>query len=108
MSHVSQIGFDGAAAFASAMLELAAVAPDRSLVWAVRTPGGVESGAPGVRYKRDHDRGCAIWRYSSCIPRCVGRSRLIPACGDIDSCAHVPCQSKTPISHWTGCLVVAR
>jgi hypothetical protein len=32
VSHVSQIGFDGAAAFASAMLELAAVAPDRSLV----------------------------------------------------------------------------
>jgi len=32
MSHVSQIGFDGAAAFASAMHELAAVAPDRSLV----------------------------------------------------------------------------
>ena len=32
MGHVSQIGFDGAAAFASAMLELAAVAPDRSLV----------------------------------------------------------------------------
>src|SRR5262245_39730629 len=23
---------------------------------------------------------------------------LIPACGDIDSCAHAPCQSKTPIS----------
>jgi len=32
MSYVLQIGFDGAAAFASAMLELAAVAPDRSLV----------------------------------------------------------------------------
>src|ERR1700745_3017166 len=32
MSHVSQIGFDGAAAFASAMHELAAVALDRSLV----------------------------------------------------------------------------
>src|SRR6516165_7764579 len=30
---------------------------------------------------------------------------VIPACGDIDSCAHVPCQSKTPISHWTaGCF----
>src|SRR5262249_37247216 len=35
---------------------------------------------------------------------------IIPACGDIDSCAHAPCQSKTPISHWTagrfcdGCL----
>src|SRR5262249_60001431 len=35
---------------------------------------------------------------------------VIPACGDIDSCAHAPCQSKTPISHWTagrfcdGCL----
>src|SRR6516164_7331484 len=30
---------------------------------------------------------------------------FIPACGDIDSCAHVPCQSKTPISHWTaGCF----
>jgi hypothetical protein len=28
MGHVSQIGFDGAAAFASAMLELAAGAPD--------------------------------------------------------------------------------
>jgi hypothetical protein len=28
MGHVSQIGFDGAAAFASAMLELAAAAPD--------------------------------------------------------------------------------
>jgi hypothetical protein len=26
---------------------------------------------------------------------------VIPACGDIDSCAHAPCQSKTPISHWT-------
>jgi len=25
--------------------------------------------------------------------------RLILACGDIDSCAHAPCQSKTPISH---------
>src|SRR5207244_7765474 len=38
---------------------------------------------------------------------CAG---LIPACGDIDSYAHAPCQSKTPISHWTagrfcdGCL----
>jgi hypothetical protein len=36
--------------------------------------------------------------------------RIILACGDIDSCAHAPCQSKTPISHWTagrfcdGCL----
>src|SRR5215813_14565704 len=36
--------------------------------------------------------------------------RLIPACGDIDSCAHVPCQSKIATSHWTarrfcnGCL----
>src|SRR5262249_35513837 len=30
---------------------------------------------------------------------------VIPACGDIDSCALVPCQSKTPISHWTaGCF----
>jgi len=28
MSHVSQIGFDGAAALASAMLELAALAPE--------------------------------------------------------------------------------
>src|SRR5215831_19845490 len=27
--------------------------------------------------------------------------RLIPACGDIDSCAHALCQSKPPISHWT-------
>jgi hypothetical protein len=26
---------------------------------------------------------------------------LIPACGDIDSCAHALCQSKRPISHWT-------
>jgi hypothetical protein len=26
---------------------------------------------------------------------------LIPACGDIDSCAHVPCQSKIATSHWT-------
>jgi hypothetical protein len=35
---------------------------------------------------------------------------LLAACGDIDSCAHAPCQSRTPISHWTagrfcnGCL----
>src|SRR5262249_42375213 len=29
----------------------------------------------------------------------------IPACGDIDSCAHALCQSKTPIFHWTaGCF----
>ena len=26
---------------------------------------------------------------------------LIPACGDIDSCAGAPSQSNTPISHWT-------
>src|SRR5262245_28856832 len=37
-------------------------------------------------------------------------SRFIPACGDIDSCAHAPCRGKTPISPWTagrfcnGCL----
>src|SRR5262245_63732673 len=43
------------------------------------------------------------------VPTRIG-SGLIPACGDIDSCAHAPCQSKTPISHWTagrfcdGCL----
>ena len=29
-------------------------------LWAVRTPGGVESGAPGVRHKKNHDRGCAM------------------------------------------------
>src|SRR5262249_29101474 len=40
----------------------------------------------------------------------TGITDLIPACGDIDSCAHAPCQSKAPISHWTagrfcdGCL----
>src|SRR5262249_30754213 len=27
--------------------------------------------------------------------------RLIPDCGDIDSCADAPCQSNTPTSHWT-------
>src|SRR6185295_3875938 len=43
------------------------------------------------------------------VPPRIG-SGLIPACGDIDSCAHAPCQRKTPISRWTagrfceGCL----
>src|SRR5262245_51008699 len=38
------------------------------------------------------------------------RGEVIPACGDIDSCAHAPCRGKTPISPWTagrfcnGCL----
>jgi hypothetical protein len=47
---------------------------------------------------------------STLVSESSGECRIIPACGDIDSCAHAPCQSKTPISHWTaggfcdGCL----
>src|SRR5215468_12460734 len=50
---------------------------------------------------------------SANIPDCLFsalRYALIPACGDIDSCAHAPCRGKTPISPWTagrfcnGCL----
>jgi hypothetical protein len=35
----------------------------------------------------------------SVAPPC--RRRLMPPCGDIDSCAHAPCQSRTALSHWT-------
>src|SRR5262249_15144936 len=132
MSHVSQIGFDGAAAFASAIrpeieawckaqalpnvkgVEGIVRDPDEAQanvraqtceierrardfeakarnrretaeLWAVRTPGGVESSAPGVRYKKNHDRGCTMPdefdnldanEKAALDPRCIGVALL--------------------------------